>query len=333
MGAAARLARAASPGSSRAISPAPFCRRQAGAEPETVGPGGRRRALIRSDGQVCSRGARARYSAIGISRGKVEPGAGRRRPSARDPLKSWASRLSVPIPDHAGAHLPRTRPCACTSTASLPGAAAARARAWAIAGSALKRRSSIRCCRRTAWCARCLPEEYAITRAAEPGEGSVFLRLEVRLRDGLRLIQVRKGLWARCDDGVRRACAGAFACPRREGAGELDVDRARVGADGVHLTAAQVAGVPGAPTFWCGARATRGKSCGAPSRSASFRGAGTGARDALASEAVPLPTTGFGRSRPEHRSRCMRWEASFRATEQAELRCARPRHGARCLDV
>jgi 8-oxo-dGTP diphosphatase len=80
-----------------------------------------------------------------------------------------------------------------------------------------------------------LPDEYAITRAGELGEDVFFRRLEARLRSGLKLVQVREKQLAR--DALR-----AFAQRARE-----------IGADGVHLTAAQLdmAARPDVP--WCGA--------------------------------------------------------------------------------
>jgi 8-oxo-dGTP diphosphatase len=98
-----------------------------------------------------------------------------------------------------------------------------------------------------------LPDEYAITRFAEMGE-SFFPRLESRLRGGLRLVQVREKKLAR--DAVRAIARRVIGLARPHGARVLvnaDVDLAReIGADGVHLTAAQLGGArPDVP--WCGA--------------------------------------------------------------------------------
>jgi len=89
-----------------------------------------------------------------------------------------------------------------------------------------------------------LPDEYAITRFAEMGE-PFFPRLESRLRGGLRLVQVREKNLPR-----------VIGLARLHGARVLvnaDVDLAReIGADGVHLTAAQL-GAPRPDLRWCGA--------------------------------------------------------------------------------
>ena len=99
-----------------------------------------------------------------------------------------------------------------------------------------------------------LPEEYAITRVGELGENEFFSRLEERLRSGLKLVQVREKTLPRATltDVARRVLALA----RAHGAKVLvnsDVDLAReIGADGVHLTAAQLRG-PRPDLPWCGA--------------------------------------------------------------------------------
>jgi 8-oxo-dGTP diphosphatase len=98
-----------------------------------------------------------------------------------------------------------------------------------------------------------LPEEYAITRA-ELGQRVFLSRLEARLRSGLRLVQVREKSLAR--DALRRFAERVLVLARAHGAKVLvnsDVDLAReIGADGVHLTAAQLQGSrPDIP--WCGA--------------------------------------------------------------------------------
>ena len=99
-----------------------------------------------------------------------------------------------------------------------------------------------------------LPDEYAITRAAELGEAAFFSRLEARLRGGLKLVQVREKNLSR--DAVKALAQRVLALARAHGAKVLlnsDADLAReIGADGVHLTAAQLGGArPGLP--WCGA--------------------------------------------------------------------------------
>jgi 8-oxo-dGTP diphosphatase len=100
-----------------------------------------------------------------------------------------------------------------------------------------------------------LPDEYAITRA-ELGEEAFFSRLEARLRNGLRLVQVREKSLA--PDALEAFAERVLALARAHGARVLvnhDAELARkIGADGVHLTAAQLmvaAARPEAP--WCGA--------------------------------------------------------------------------------
>jgi 8-oxo-dGTP diphosphatase len=99
-----------------------------------------------------------------------------------------------------------------------------------------------------------LPDEYAITRAGELGEEAFFLRFEARLRSGLKLVQVREKGLARA--ALRSFAERVLALARARGAKVLvnsDVGLAReIGADGVHLTAAQLEGSrPDLP--WCGA--------------------------------------------------------------------------------
>jgi 8-oxo-dGTP diphosphatase len=99
-----------------------------------------------------------------------------------------------------------------------------------------------------------LPAEYAITHAGELGEESFLLRLEARLRRGLKLVQVREKELARA--ALKAFAQRVLALARAHGARVLvnsDVDLAReIGADGVHLTAAQLKGDrPDLP--WCGA--------------------------------------------------------------------------------
>jgi 8-oxo-dGTP diphosphatase len=99
-----------------------------------------------------------------------------------------------------------------------------------------------------------LPDEYAITRIAGLGEATFFSRLETRLRGGLRLVQVREKGLARIE--LEPLARRVLALARAHGAKVLlnsDAELARkVGADGVHLTAAQLGGVrPDLP--WCGA--------------------------------------------------------------------------------
>lgn len=98
-----------------------------------------------------------------------------------------------------------------------------------------------------------LPEEYAIT-GAELGEKEFFSRLEERLKSGLRLVQVRQKTLAR--DALKQFADRVLVLARAHGAKMLvnsDVDLAReIGADGVHLTAAQLQS-PRPDVPWCGA--------------------------------------------------------------------------------
>lgn len=101
-----------------------------------------------------------------------------------------------------------------------------------------------------------LPFEYAITHAGEIGEAEQLNRLDLRLAQGLRLVQVReKGLPA---PDLERFAAAVIALAQPRGARVLinsDIDlAARLGADGVHLTSSQVALLARRPaTGWCAA--------------------------------------------------------------------------------
>jgi len=101
-----------------------------------------------------------------------------------------------------------------------------------------------------------LPFEYAITHAAEIGPAEQLNRLDERLAQGLRLIQVReKGMQPPAQEEF---AAAVIAKARRHGARVLinsDVELAqRLGADGVHLAAAQLARLERRPELpWCAA--------------------------------------------------------------------------------
>jgi len=99
-----------------------------------------------------------------------------------------------------------------------------------------------------------LPDEYAITRIAEMGEKAFFPRLEARLRSGLKLVQVREKTLSR--EELKALASRVLALARKSGARVLinsDAGLAcEIGADGVHLTAAQLAG-PRPDAAWCGA--------------------------------------------------------------------------------
>ena len=82
-----------------------------------------------------------------------------------------------------------------------------------------------------------LPLEYAISDAEHLGEGEMLARLERRVREGLRLVQVRDKDLASRDAFIAKACAIAH----RAGARVLVNGAPHREADGVHVTAAQLA--------------------------------------------------------------------------------------------
>jgi 8-oxo-dGTP diphosphatase len=96
-----------------------------------------------------------------------------------------------------------------------------------------------------------LPPVYGITHAQELGVPEFMRRLERALAGGLRLVQVReKGLQG---EALRKFAAEVTAVAHGRGArvlinGDADLARA-VGADGVHLTAAQLARTQQRPAF------------------------------------------------------------------------------------
>jgi 8-oxo-dGTP diphosphatase len=99
-----------------------------------------------------------------------------------------------------------------------------------------------------------LPFEYAITHAGEIGAAEQLRRLDVRLKQGLRLIQVREKSMPRPER--EHFAAAVIASARRYGARVLinsDIALAeRRGADGVHLSAAQLAQLERRPALdWC----------------------------------------------------------------------------------
>jgi 8-oxo-dGTP diphosphatase len=88
-----------------------------------------------------------------------------------------------------------------------------------------------------------LPTEYAITQAGDLGVAALLAALETRLAGGLGLVQVRELTFSR--DQMQELAAAVIARARPAGARVLvsnDIAMAHmVGADGVHLTARQVA--------------------------------------------------------------------------------------------
>ena len=101
-----------------------------------------------------------------------------------------------------------------------------------------------------------LPFEYAITHAGEIGAEQQLARLDQRLGQGLKLIQVReKGMPA---PELERFAAAVIALARPRGARVLinsDIALARrLRADGVHLAAAQLSRLERRPALgWCAA--------------------------------------------------------------------------------
>lgn len=96
-----------------------------------------------------------------------------------------------------------------------------------------------------------LPEEYAVSNAAQVGPEVFLQALEQRLQDGLRLVQLREptlDAW-QCEVLARRA----LELTRRFGArllinGRPELARS-VGADGVHLSARQLLQLENRPDF------------------------------------------------------------------------------------
>ena len=101
-----------------------------------------------------------------------------------------------------------------------------------------------------------LPFEYAITHAGEIGSEAQLSLLERRLALGLRLVQVREKSMTPAQ--LERFAGAVVERARPHGARVLinsDIELARrVGADGVHLTAMQLARMQHRPTLgWCAA--------------------------------------------------------------------------------
>ena len=101
-----------------------------------------------------------------------------------------------------------------------------------------------------------LPTLYAISNVAELGVEEFMRRLERALRGGLRLVQLREKNLSR--EALRELALRATALAHAHGAKVLlnaDVELAReIGADGVQLTAAQLAGLHERPEVdWCAA--------------------------------------------------------------------------------
>lgn len=101
-----------------------------------------------------------------------------------------------------------------------------------------------------------LPEVYAISNAQELGDQEFVRRLEIALRNGLRLVQLREKGYSRT--AMRELALRMQPLMRQHGARLIvnaDIELAReVGADGVQLTAAQLAELRERPDVeWCAA--------------------------------------------------------------------------------
>lgn len=101
-----------------------------------------------------------------------------------------------------------------------------------------------------------LPPIYAISNVAELGRQIFMQRLEQRLQNGLRLIQVREKHMPR--DELENFAAAVISAARRYQAKVLlnsDIRLAQeLGADGVHLTSKQLMALERRPQVeWCGA--------------------------------------------------------------------------------
>lgn len=94
-----------------------------------------------------------------------------------------------------------------------------------------------------------LPTEYAVTEAAELGHQTFLVRLDTQLAAGLRLVQVRELAYTRGE--MQRLAVDVIARVRPLGGRVLvsnDIALAHmVGADGVHLTARQIAAADARP--------------------------------------------------------------------------------------
>jgi 8-oxo-dGTP diphosphatase len=80
-----------------------------------------------------------------------------------------------------------------------------------------------------------LPAEYAITDAARLGAAAMLERLERRLEQGLKLLQIREPAWPERDSFTREAIGRAhrYGC-------RVMVKAPFPGADGIHFTAAEL---------------------------------------------------------------------------------------------
>jgi 8-oxo-dGTP diphosphatase len=130
-----------------------------------------------------------------------------------------------------------------------------------------------------------LPTEYAISQAADLGVAPFLARLEARLAAGLKLVQVRELAFTR--DEMAELTEAVIARARPAGARVLvsnDIALAHmVGADGVHLTARQVAALEARPDL-----GLVGASCHGPEELASA--VALGADFAVLGPVAPTPS-------------------------------------------
>ncbi|HEY8887447.1 MAG TPA: bifunctional MutT family pyrophosphohydrolase/thiamine phosphate synthase [Gallionella sp.] len=101
-----------------------------------------------------------------------------------------------------------------------------------------------------------LPTLYAISNVQELGEEEFMRRLDASLRNGFRLVQLREKNYSR--DALRALALKMLPMLRQHDARLLinaDIELCReIGADGVQLTGAQLAGLSERPDVdWCGA--------------------------------------------------------------------------------
>lgn len=142
-----------------------------------------------------------------------------------------------------------------------------------------------------------LPDEYAITQAAELGTDEFLRRLKARLSTGLRLIQVREKDLDR--DALVVFAQRVVTLARPFGAKVLiNGDAAlagEVGADGVHLTAVQLVAATARPELaWVGASChTAGELRAAEKLGLDFAVLGPVLATQTHPEAVPLGWDGF----------------------------------------
>jgi 8-oxo-dGTP diphosphatase len=143
-----------------------------------------------------------------------------------------------------------------------------------------------------------LPDEYAITRAAEVGVEEFLRLLALRLRARLRLIQVREKQMP--PEALRGFAERVVALARPFGAKVLvnaDLSLAQaIGADGVHLTSAQLREATARPDVpWCAVSChSRGELAKAAELGADFAVLSPVLPTPSHPDAVPLGWSGFG---------------------------------------